>query len=159
MKKLGDFNSSFEITDEMSEKIFVIPPSRVRYLSEIAENNRAYDKWSLEQKQIAQKLYALKKSLEILSKKSDNTISEIKKEYETLVLDLDPKNRKLIENWGQVRTKYQDEIFKFKVRDKELSITTHSKSLSDSNIPKISLPKYEAWGDLLYWQLQRKCTW
>ena len=30
-------------------------------------------------KKIAQKLYALKKSLEILSKKSDNTISEIQK--------------------------------------------------------------------------------
>ena len=70
----------------MSEKIFVIPPSRVRYLSEIAENNRAYDKWSIEQKQIAQKLYALKKSLEILSKKSDNTISEIKKNMKHLFL-------------------------------------------------------------------------
>ena len=40
-EKLGDFTSKFEITDEMSEKIFVIPPNRIRYLSEIAENNRA----------------------------------------------------------------------------------------------------------------------
>ncbi|MDP7567720.1 MAG: cobalamin-dependent protein, partial [Flavobacteriales bacterium] len=45
-KELGNFNSSFEITDEMSEKIFVIPPNRTRYLSEISENNRAYDKWA-----------------------------------------------------------------------------------------------------------------
>ncbi|MBT7481281.1 MAG: methylmalonyl-CoA mutase, partial [Flavobacteriales bacterium] len=36
-KELGNFNSSFEITDEMSEKIFVIPPNRTRYLSEISE--------------------------------------------------------------------------------------------------------------------------
>ena len=45
-EKLGDFTSNFEITDEMSEKIFVIPPNRIRYLSEIAENNRLYDQWS-----------------------------------------------------------------------------------------------------------------
>ena len=32
--------SSFEITNEMSEKIFIIPPKRNRYLAEIAENNR-----------------------------------------------------------------------------------------------------------------------
>ena len=54
-KKIGNFNSSYEISDEMSEKIYVIPSQRVRYLSEIAENNRAYDKWVLDQKEIAQK--------------------------------------------------------------------------------------------------------
>ena len=50
-KGLGNFNSSFKITDEMSEKIFVIPPKRVRYLSEISENNRTYDKWVNDQKE------------------------------------------------------------------------------------------------------------
>jgi len=36
----ADLKSTFHISDEMSEKIFVIPPARTRYLSEIAENNR-----------------------------------------------------------------------------------------------------------------------
>ena len=62
-KGLGNFNSSFEITDEMSEKIFVIPPARTRYLSEIAENNRAYDKKENEQVEIAQKLYGIYKTI------------------------------------------------------------------------------------------------
>jgi len=153
-KELGNFNSSFEITDEMSEKIFVIPPARVRYLSEISEKNRAYDKWANDQKDIAQKLYALQKSLEILTDSSDEVLSQIKKEYNSLLLDLDPKNKILIDNWEEVQKKYKEKIFKFKVRDRELSIETHSKSLSNSDIPKISLPKYEAWGDLLKWQLQ-----
>ena len=151
---LGNFNSSFDITDEMSEKIFVIPPSRVRYLSEIAENNRAYDKWSEKQKNIAQKLYALQKSIEIMSNSSEDITNEIKKEYNSLSLELDPKNKILIENWKQVQNKYKEKIFKFKVRDKELKIETHSKSLSNSEIPKISLPKYQGWGDILEWQLQ-----
>ena len=153
-KELGNFNSSFEITDEMSEKIFVIPPNRTRYLSEISENNRAYDKWATEQKDIAQKLYALQTSLDILSNSSEETISQIKKEYESLLLDLHPKNKILIDSWEEVQKKYKEKVFKFKVRDKELSIQTDSTSLSGSSIPKIALPKYEAWGDLLKWQLQ-----
>ena len=153
-KELGDFRSSFKISDEMSEKIFVIPPNRVRYLSEISENNRSYDKWANEQKEIAQKLYALQKSLSILSSASKDVITQLKTEYETLMLELDPKNKILIDSWGEIQEKYKERIFKYKVRNKELSIETHSKSLSNSDIPKISLPKYEAWGDLLKWQLQ-----
>ena len=153
-KELGDFMSSFRISDEMNDKVFVIPPNRVRYLSEISENNRLYDKWVNNQKEIAQKLYALQKALSILSSSSKNVITQLKTEYETLILELDPKNKLLIDSWSEVQEKYKKKIFKYKVRDKELSIKTHSKSLSNSNIPKISLPKYEAWGDLLKWQLQ-----
>jgi len=153
-KNIGNFNSSFEITDEMSEKIFVIPSKRIRYLSEIAENNRAYDKWVLEQKDIAQKLYSLNNSLKLLNHTSSDTKNELKKIYDQLLTDLDPKNKLLIEGWSELKEKYKQEFFKFTVRSKELSIATHTKSLSSTNIPKISLPKYEAWGDLLNWQLQ-----
>ena len=153
-KGLGNFDSSFEITNEMSEKIFVIPPNRVRYLSEISENNRAYDKWAIEQKNIAQNLYSLQKSLSILANASEDVITQIKAEYETILLDLHPKNKILIESWDEVQKKYQEKVFKFKVRDRELSIETQTTSLSGSSIPKIALPKYEAWGDLLKWQLQ-----
>src|SRR5690606_20209393 len=62
-----DLKSTFEITDEMSEKIFVIPPARTRYLSEISENNRAYDKKVNEQVEVAQRLYGIYKTLESVS--------------------------------------------------------------------------------------------
>ena len=110
-KGLGNFSSTFEITDEMSEKIFVIPPNRVRYLSEISENNRSYDKWVNEQKEIAQKLYALQKSLKILDDSSDDVKSQIKKEYEALILNLDPKNKILIDTWKEVQNKYKENIY------------------------------------------------
>jgi len=153
-KKIGNLTNDFKISKEQSEKIFVIPPNRVRYLSEIVENNKEYDKWVNEQKDIAQNLYALKTTLEILEESSDETKENIKKEYNRLLLDFNPKNKTLIEQWENIKSKYQKELFTFKVREKNLSIETHSKSLSGSLIPKISLPKYEAWGDLLRWQLQ-----
>jgi len=152
-KGLVNLHSTYK-KSSIDKNIYIIPPKRVRYLSEIAENNRAYDIWSDEQKNIAQKLYALEESLKILSNNSKNTIKEIKEEYKALSAKLDPNNKILIEKWSDLQNKYKNAEFIFKVRDKELKIKTHSLSLSQTKIPKISLPKYTAWGDLLHWQLQ-----
>ena len=35
-----------------------------------------------------------------------------------------------------------------------MQLKTHTESLSQNKIPKISLPKYQAWGDILKWRLQ-----
>ena len=150
--------SSFSVTNEMSEKTFIIPPNKTRYLSEISENNRQYDQWVKKQKQIAQQLYALElsiKSIETMA--SDDAVDLIKgiqKIIDKIALDLDPKNKKLLGEWSERVKKYKDKEFIFKVRDKEIKIETHTTSLSQTEIPKICLPKYEAWGDRLGWLLQ-----
>ena len=164
---------NFEITKEMSEKIFVIPPSRTRYLSEIAENNRAYDKEAQKQAEVAQKLFGIFKTIETvlgikpaldkagvildgIEIKEENKVlvDLLLKEFDRLKMDLNPHHWETILNWKLVEKKYKEPVFKFKVRDKELSIKTHTESLSHLQIPKISLPKYTAWGDLLKWNLQ-----
>src|SRR5690606_30833048 len=63
----ADLQSDYTISEAMSEKVYVIPPSRTRYLSEIAENNRAYDKTANEQVEVAHKLYGIYKTLESVS--------------------------------------------------------------------------------------------
>ena len=150
--------STFEISDEMSEKIFVIPPSRTRYLAEIAENNRSYDAWATSQSQVAQKLYGIQKSIESIKEleidDKDRLIKGLEETYEKMSLELDPKNLKLINDWAEVQEKYKNPVYSFKVRDKEIKMETHTESLSHSQIPKVALPKYEAWGDLLKWNLQ-----
>jgi isobutyryl-CoA mutase len=66
-KKTGtEFHTHFEASDEMSEKIFIIPPSRNRYLSEITETIRKYNQWTDEQSDIAEKLYQLNGTKEML---------------------------------------------------------------------------------------------
>ncbi|MBI3511000.1 MAG: methylmalonyl-CoA mutase family protein [Bacteroidetes bacterium] len=147
--------SSFRITDEMSEKIYIIPPARTRYLSEITENNRGYDKKAKQQSAIAQDLYALKKSIDIFKKnKSEKSAADLEKEYKKLKPELDPKNLKLIEGWPEKAQQYKNEFYKFNVRGKEVKIKTHYESLSHTLVPKVCTPKYEAWGDLLNWLLQ-----
>ncbi len=53
----GNYNVSTEQSGLQDASI--IPPKRVRYLSEIAENNRSYDNWVNEQCSIASKLYQI----------------------------------------------------------------------------------------------------
>ncbi|MDT8411077.1 MAG: methylmalonyl-CoA mutase family protein [Vicingaceae bacterium] len=153
-KTKTDLSSTFEITKEMSEKIFVIPPSRNRYLSEIAENNRSYDSWVDEQVAIADKLYAIHNTIEILKAKDESIAKVLQAEFDSLKLNFDPKNWILIEEWNDKVAKYKAPFYKFKVRDKELSILTHTESLSHTQIPKVALPKYKGWGDVLRWSLQ-----
>jgi methylmalonyl-CoA mutase len=154
----ADLKSTFEITDEMSEKIFVIPPARTRYLSEISENNRGFDKWVDEQVIVADKLNGLTSAIGTLSESEiedkHRLIKGLQASFEKVKLDLDPKNWLIIEGWEAKVQRYKEPVYKFKVRDKELSIETHSESLSHLQIPKVSLPKYKGWGDVLRWSLQ-----
>ncbi len=138
-----------------SEKIYIIPPHRTRYLSEIAENIRSYNKNSIAQRDIAQKLYGIHLATEEAKKIGDNTLANaLDSLYQQIEEQLLPENRRIVQNWPDKVKQYQDEFYIFKVRDKEIKIATHTKSLSGKNIPKISLPKYQAWGDILYWNLQ-----
>ena len=187
VEKTGaDLKYSFEITPKMSEKIFVIPPARVRYLSEIAESNRAYNKKVNSQVEVAQKLYGIYQTILSITE-SNQTVKTFKpaksfltktgidsdailalesiqndiefiqllfQQFEKVKLNLNPYNWEVILNWPAKVQRYKQPIYTFKVRDKEINIETHSESLSHSKIPKIALPKYQAWGDLLRWNLQ-----
>ncbi len=160
VEKTGNKNleTDFSITDEMSEKVFIIPPNRTRYLSEITENNRKYDAWAEDQAAVADKLYGYHKTILNLKESGledkDRIIKSIQEAYEKEMLNLDPHNKKLLEEWDEQVAKYQAQEFTFKVREKELRIKTHTESLSHTQIPKVALPRYKNWGDLLRWALR-----
>ncbi|WP_297336089.1 methylmalonyl-CoA mutase family protein [Algoriphagus sp.] len=157
-EKFSNWESTFELTAGSSEKIYIIPPARTRYLSEIAENNRNYDQWVEEQKEIAQQLYSIQKSIQTIQNSAledrDRLAKELEEVYAQVELNLDPKNKKWLEDWPEEAARYKEEYYVFKVRDKEIKVKTHHRSLSDSQIPKVALPNYEAWGELLKWGLR-----
>ena len=159
VEKTGaDLSSSFEITKEMSEKIYVIPPDRTRYLSEISENNRSYDKWVDHQVDVANRLHGLFSSIETMKSSSyedkDRLVRALQETFEQEKLNFDPKNWEILQKWEEKKQTYKNPVFEFKVRDKVLSIETHTESLSHVQIPKVVLPKYSGWGDILRWSLQ-----
>ncbi len=154
----ANLKSTFEITGEVSEKIYIIPPARIRYLSEISETIRNYAKWVKEQSSIAQTLFGIKKTKESLAaspiKDKESLSKELDKLYNHYEVSFDGKNKKIIENWDDKKKSYVDEFYIYKVREKEVKVITHTESLSHLKIPRVSVPRYEAWGDLLKWNLQ-----
>ena len=142
---------------EESEKIYIIPPDRVRYLAEIAESSAAYSQWVNDQCKIAQQLYAVSLT-QTLSKGEgfrgkpdlDEALSDIQKHLED---HLHPECKHLLNQWPETIKQYTAENFIYKVRNKEIKQPLYYTSLSQLQIPKISLPKYEAWGDILRWLL------
>ncbi|MDA9952310.1 methylmalonyl-CoA mutase family protein [Chitinophagales bacterium] len=150
----SDLNSTFSIENEMSEKIFIIPPKRTRYLSEIAESNRSYDEWVNQQCAVAGNLFGIHKTIHSLHENQEELALSLQKHFEEIKLNLDPKNWKLIEEWEGKKSRYAADIYTFQVRNKAINIETKTTSLSHLKIPKIALPKYESWADILRWTLQ-----
>lgn len=168
--------STFEISEEMSKKIFIIPPDRVRYLSEIKESSAQYDEFVQKQSTIARKMYQLKGTIDIINesigekkinieeedgvvtaietkKEAPGYLNELINEFKKLSAQLDPECKKTIDDWENTVARYKADKYQFKVRDRIIEQDLYTVSLSGTKVPKISLPKYKDWGDILTWVL------
>ena len=152
-----------------SEKIFIIPPDRTRYLAEIAESSQDYNNWVNEQCKIAQQMFQVKgvqgltpalskgegatgEKSKVISKGEDlgEALNHL---YKHLEGHLHPDCKRLLNEWPETVKQYKADDFIYKVRDKEIRQPLFYTSLSQLKVPKISLPRYEAWGDILRWLL------
>jgi len=141
----------------MTDKIFIIPPSRTRYLSEIAETVRNYNKWVEKQAEVAQRLHSIRETIKILkgnSAANEDVKSALEEEYKKIEPELDGKSKFILETWPLKVGSYSQPEYIFQVRDQKIRVKTHVESLSHMNIPKISLPKYKGWGDIVRWNLK-----
>ncbi|TFF38322.1 methylmalonyl-CoA mutase family protein, partial [Mucilaginibacter psychrotolerans] len=175
---LKNQESRIKNQENESEKIYIIPPDRIRYLAEIAESSATYTEWVNEQCKIAQQLFQVQGTMDLLTEHTPNPSQEGNKIVETqyfvsptmqgietqniatlrdiythLESHLHPDCKRLLKEWPATVAKYKAENFIYKVRDKEIKQPLFYTSLSQLSIPKISLPKYEAWGDILRWLL------
>ncbi|WP_316830224.1 methylmalonyl-CoA mutase family protein [Pedobacter aquatilis] len=148
------FKTKMELTAEQSEKIYIIPPDRIRYLAEIAESSQAYNEWVDKQSSIARKMYQLKGVINLAAENKSLSIGTgLEEAYTFFEEQLDGECKRLLRQWPQTRKSYKEEFFIYKVRDKEIKQPLFYESLSKLNIPKVSLPRYEDWGDILRWLL------
>ena len=148
---LNDKGGKFKTTalaSNQTEMAAVIPSNRTRYLSEISEVIRKYNSEAEKQAEIANRLYGFQKALEVLKNK------DLQTKYEELKQSLSKENLKILENWKNKKEAYKKEEFKYSVRGKEIKVPLYTQSLSQNKIPKVILPRFEAWGDILRWCLQ-----
>jgi methylmalonyl-CoA mutase len=170
--------STFAAHDEMSEKVWIIPPAKSRYLSEIAENNRRYDSNVEKQALVADQLYGLYSAVltfggpDMLSRESgvvsresstatdsrlttkDSQLDALVEKFEELKKNLDPHLWSMLQNWKAEEEKYSGEFYTYHVRGREIKVPNHTESLSHLKIPKVALPKFRSWGDKVRWAMQ-----
>jgi methylmalonyl-CoA mutase len=151
--------SDFMASDELSEKIFIIPPRRVRYLSEISDSNRNYDTWVDRQEEVARKLFALSESIKAIEAEDNlpnkaETLESLKATYGEVELGLDGYCKRIIETWEEKKAAYKADEFVYQVRGREIRVPTFTESLSHSRIPRVVLPRFKDWGEILRWSLQ-----
>ncbi len=139
----------------------IIPPSRNRYLGEIADTIREYDQLVNVQASIASKIYQLVGALEITrpnsaskSPEQSASIDLLGQKLKELEEQLTPISRKLIHNWPNKKRAYEEDVYQYTVRHQVISQDMFTRSLSGTRIPKVVLPKYKDWGDILRWQAQ-----
>ncbi|HEY0895572.1 MAG TPA: methylmalonyl-CoA mutase family protein, partial [Sphingobacteriaceae bacterium] len=108
--------------------------------------------WVDRQSKIAQQMFQLKGTIELLEGKGQD-VTQLTGLYNHLEEDLDGECRRLLREWPETIRRYKADEFVFKVRDREIRQSLFHESLSRLRIPKISLPRYEAWGDILKWLL------
>ncbi len=169
--------SNFELSERMSEKIYIIPPDRIRYLSEITENADNYHAFIKEQTDTARKMYQLQGTIQQLRETigqrkikvvedNENRVSAISyiegepeylkdliKRYQELEEKLDDECKTMLQDWATQIKRYKAEKYQYQVRDKIFEQDLYYTTLSNTKVPKVALPRYEDWGDILYWIL------
>jgi len=153
--KIGlKWKSRFKPTTEIPEKIYIIPPARTRYLSEITDTIRQYNIRAEQQSEVAGKLQNLVETQKLLAAAKQEVPTSINDLKEALKRDFDGNYLLLLEAWPEKKANYQSGNYFYEVRGKKIEVETHTPSLSGTPIPKVALPKYSSWKDLLRWHLQ-----
>ncbi|EIE03461.1 methylmalonyl-CoA mutase family protein [Leptospira licerasiae] len=144
------WKSNFVSSSETSQKIHIIPPDRQRYLAEIAEECEKYENFVKKESETAEVLYRIKGTIDVLKERGKN-VSDLEEEYSKREAQLHPDTRKILKEWDSKLEKYSGEYFTYTVRDKEIKVENFTKSLSNLNIPKVSVPKFRNWGEIVKW--------
>jgi methylmalonyl-CoA mutase len=143
-------------TDTMTVKKenVIIPPEKVNYLGDIVKTVRDYKAFVAQQVRCARRAYQLNGTIEALKEEPGDHSKEIAKieAMKAAWLDkLHPDSKKILEGWDDLKKKYSQKTLTVNIRGKEIVNELTTKSLSGLDIPKVALPKYEDWGDILNW--------
>ena len=136
-----------------SGNTIIVPSARQRYLAEIAETVRDYHQQTARQSQLIrqrQQINAVKHMLEQASKPVadlDDLLTQTEEQ-------IDPRARKLVDMWPQVRKSYSGEEYIVNIRDREIRTRLRHTTLSGTPIAKVALPDYEDHGELLKFLLK-----
>ena len=144
-----------------SSKTIIIPPERLTYLHDIAEETvRKYHQWGKEQAQLVKREAQIEETIRILqddpqgNRRNQEAIRLLKEKKKGIDDQIDPQCRGLVKEWPQIVKKYSKDEYIYEVRGKEIRVPLKWESLAGTEISKVSLPQFEDPGEILKWLLE-----
>ncbi|WP_017725960.1 fused isobutyryl-CoA mutase/GTPase IcmF [Halalkalibacterium ligniniphilum] len=144
--------TSIETSHEVVKQNVIIPPENIQYLRDIVLTVRQYKRFTEEQVTVARKIYQIEGTLAALDEhgaKSEDILTQLHQTKEIYEQKLHPECKAILDNWETLKKSYAGDTLVSKVRDKEIVTELTTESLAGLKIPKIALPKYEDWGEIL----------
>jgi methylmalonyl-CoA mutase len=130
----------------------ILPPSRQRYLADIASVVRSYHSGIASQVYLAREIQQLRGVTRMLEAKGEDASS-----LRPLIIEREakqsPSARAMLDAWPQTQASYSGDEYVVRVRDRELRVRQVSTTLSGIKIRKVSLPRFEDHGELLRWMM------
>lgn len=151
-EKFGlDWETSYEQFIKTQKQNIVIPNDRRYYLREISETIRNYHKHAEQQAALATKWYQLEGTKALLADSETALIASIDSLLEGVQNELTAESKRILKNWNALKEAYAGDELITKVRDKEIKTILRTESLSGLKIPKVALPNFKDYGEILRW--------
>lgn len=133
-----------------SSKQAIIPAERSRYLDTIVDTHKQYAAYLEKQARLATEAYQIDGTLKLIQPGTAKT--ELENLFQHKFNELDKQSQSVITNWDKLKQVYKEETYTYKVRNKDIVSPLFSETLSGTKIPKVVLPTYRDWGDILRWR-------
>ena len=147
-------NSSLEIAERESLKKYIIPPDRIHYLGEIVHAATRLPQNVEEQAKIARTLFQLQGARSQVRGRG-----KPRGRWTADRPSVDRKSaggaRQIIEDVAAVKASYRQDALVTKVRDKEIRTELYTTTLSGTKIPRVCLPDFEDWGEIVKWSMRK----
>ena len=148
-----NWTTKYSKHEVVAKQDVIIPSERRYYLREITETVRNYHKKVEQQSQLARRLFQIEGAIEAVKEKEQN--GEVLASLEALKKDVESKlteeTKQIIAGWEDLKKRYAQDKFVTKIRDKEIVTELKTKSLSGLDIPKVALPKFKDYGEIVRW--------
>ena len=157
-----------DVAEREPKAAALIPDNRNRYLAEIAEAGRAAETDAERRAAAASKAHGCYRALAALddpelpaplgdyaataldrSATDDRTLARLRRSYQEALAAAGPEAVVLLREWPERVAAARADEYSYPVRGREVTGDNYVTTLSHLRMPKLALPEYSDWGDLL----------
>jgi methylmalonyl-CoA mutase len=156
---------------ELVERHSLVPGSRTRYLAEISANGRRAQDDLAQRAAAASRAQSLHEALralgdpalpapleriatQALADGSDASRTRLRAAYHEALDAVGNQGLELLRRWPAIAKSATDEEYCYQVRGRDIRGENYTETLSHSRVPKLAVPKYRDWGELLTFLLK-----